>query len=50
MPPDPPPRAKQATSRPDRLSDGDTLFRAVLDAALDGIIVIDRKGLILTVN
>jgi two-component system, LuxR family, sensor kinase FixL len=50
MPPDPRPRAKQATSRPDRLSDGDTLFRAVLDAALDGIIVIDRKGLILTVN
>ena len=50
MPPDPRPRAKLATSRSDRLPDGDTLFRAVLDAALDGIVVIDRHGLILTVN
>jgi len=50
MPPDPRPGGKRAISRTDRLSNGDTLFRAVLDAALDGIVVIDPKGLVLTVN
>jgi PAS domain S-box-containing protein len=29
---------------------GDALYRAVVDTAVDGIIVIDRKGLILSVN
>src|SRR5262250_80077 len=50
MPPSSRSHAKRATSPPHRSSAGNTLFRAVLDAALDGIIVIDRKGLILTIN
>jgi PAS domain S-box-containing protein len=47
---DPRPTAKRSTSRPGRLSSADPLFQAVLDAALDGIVGIDRNGLILTVN
>jgi two-component system, LuxR family, sensor kinase FixL len=42
--------AEHTASRSDCLFDGETLFRAMLDAALDGIVVIDRKGLILTAN
>jgi two-component system sensor kinase FixL len=46
----PHPRGRRTRVQRNRLTSGDTLFRAVLDAALDGIIVIDRHGLILTVN
>ncbi len=44
------PGAGQASVRLGKLSRQDPLFRAVLDAALDGIIVIDRSALILAVN
>src|SRR5438105_15484245 len=47
---DPPPTSTGPTAQPDRLSGGDALLRAVVDAALDGIIAIDRNGLILSVN
>jgi two-component system sensor kinase FixL len=48
---DPRPKtARGASAGPDRLSGGDALLRAVVDAALDGIIAIDRNGLILSVN
>src|SRR4051794_4070394 len=50
MSPDPSPTTKRTPVQPNRLASGNPLFRAVLDAALDGIVVIDRKGLILTVN
>src|ERR1043166_3933034 len=50
MSPDLRPTARQTRAQPTRSPSGDPLFRAVLDAALDGIIVIDRKGLIVTAN
>ena len=42
--------ARQIRAQPTRSPSPDPLFRAVLDAALDGIIVIDRNGRILTAN
>jgi two-component system sensor kinase FixL len=50
MSPDPRPKARRRRARPNRFASGDPLFRAVLDAALDGVIAIDRRGLILTAN
>jgi two-component system, LuxR family, sensor kinase FixL len=47
---DPTPAATGPIIRADRLSGGDALLRAVVDAALDGIIAIDRNGLILSLN
>src|SRR5512142_1947130 len=50
MSPDPRVTARQIRTQPTRSPSRDPLFRAVLDAALDGIIVIDRNGRILTAN
>jgi two-component system, LuxR family, sensor kinase FixL len=50
MSPDLRPTARQTRAQATHSPSGDSLFRAVLDAALDGIIVIDRKGLIVTAN
>lgn len=47
---DPTPTATQTITPPSRLSGDGTLFQAVLDAALDGIIVIRSNGSVLTVN
>ena len=46
------PRSMMATSPPQRTEteDGDPLFRAVIEAALDAIVVIDQNGVIRSVN
>src|SRR4029077_7283764 len=46
------PRSTTATSAHQRpeMGDGDPLFRAVIEAALDAIVVIDRHGVIRSVN